>query len=96
MQVAATSQRKRRLITLDVAEDSLLRRVSPTCVTPHFGLLPQPFHRVVEQFNEVGSLKRAEGLTTRRHHMDLGFSIGLKKIKCLNVLQSSRTARVES
>src|SRR5690348_15443872 len=60
-----------RSVALDVAENALLRRVTPAGVAPHLGLATQPFDRVVEDLDEFGNFDAAERLAPRWHHVDL-------------------------
>ena len=62
---------KRRLVALDFLEDALLRGIAPAGVAPYLGLATQPFHRVVEDLDQIGAVELAKYLAAHRHHMDL-------------------------
>src|SRR5262249_56801720 len=62
---------ERGLLTLNVTENELVRRVAPVGVAPFLSLAAQTFHGVVEYLHQIGGVELAERLAERRHHVNL-------------------------
>ena len=77
---------ERRPVGLHLGEHPLLRRVSPTGVAPHFGLLAQSLYGIVEDFQHeierdvfVGDRPRSEQVKLRIFDLDHG-TTGIGKV----------------